>query len=61
MGQVVRVATVNVLNDLSRWGERLPLLVDGLSRASPDLIALQEVTEPQGHGDRRGGGRVVHT
>jgi endonuclease/exonuclease/phosphatase family metal-dependent hydrolase len=48
--QVFRVATVNVLNDLSRWSERLPLLVGGLSGVSPDLIALQEVTDPLGTG-----------
>jgi endonuclease/exonuclease/phosphatase family metal-dependent hydrolase len=50
MEPVVRVATVNILNDLSRWQQRLPLLVDGLASLSLDLIALQEVTDPLGCG-----------
>jgi endonuclease/exonuclease/phosphatase family metal-dependent hydrolase len=43
------VATVNILNDLSRWAERRTLLVRGLDAVSPDLIALQEVTDPLRH------------
>ncbi len=49
MGMTLRVATVNILNDLSRWDERRPLLVAGLASASPDLIAFQEVTDPLGN------------
>jgi endonuclease/exonuclease/phosphatase family metal-dependent hydrolase len=49
MGTLLRVATINVLNDLSRWHDRRGLLVRGLYEFSPDLIALQEVTEPLGH------------
>ena len=48
MGTMLRVATINVLNDLSRWHDRRGLLVQGLNEFSPDLIALQEVTEPLG-------------
>ena len=44
----LRVATVNILNDLSRWDERRTLLAEGLDALSPDLIALQEVTDPLG-------------
>jgi endonuclease/exonuclease/phosphatase family metal-dependent hydrolase len=48
MGTVIRVATVNILNDQSRWAERRTLLVQGLATLTPDLIALQEVTDPLG-------------
>ena len=46
----VRVATINILNDLSRWHERRSLLAEGLAALSLDLIALQEVTDPLGVG-----------
>ena len=46
MGTILRIATVNILNDLSRWAERRTLLARGLETRSLDLIALQEVTEP---------------
>ena len=42
------MATVNILNDLSRWDARRTLLARGLDALSPDLIALQEVTDPLG-------------
>lgn len=48
MGNLIRVATVNILNDLSRWGERRGLLAAGLAALDLDLIALQEVTNPGG-------------
>src|SRR3954463_13943763 len=48
MRTTLGVATVNILNDLSRWGERQPLLAAGLHALAPDLIALQEVTSPLG-------------
>jgi endonuclease/exonuclease/phosphatase family metal-dependent hydrolase len=48
MEPVVRVATVNLLNDPSRWTERRSLLSRGLAELSLDLIALQEVTDPLG-------------
>jgi endonuclease/exonuclease/phosphatase family metal-dependent hydrolase len=44
----VRVATVNILNDLSRWAERRSLLAQGLDGLTLDLIALQEVSDPLG-------------
>ncbi|WP_435020276.1 endonuclease/exonuclease/phosphatase family protein [Tundrisphaera sp. TA3] len=43
-----RVATINILNDPSRWRERRGLLAEGLAEAAPDLVALQEVTGPPG-------------
>ena len=48
MSITLRVATVNILNDLSRWGERRTLLARGLDALALDLIALQEVTDPLG-------------
>lgn len=48
MGTMIRVATVNILNDLSRWAERRALLARGLDALALDLIALQEVTTPLG-------------
>ena len=44
----IRVATVNLLNDPSRWPRRRILLARGLAALDPDLIALQEVTDPLG-------------
>jgi endonuclease/exonuclease/phosphatase family metal-dependent hydrolase len=40
---IIKVATINILSDLSRWEERGPLIVQGLAEAGPDIIALQEV------------------
>ena len=40
---LVRVVTINILCDLSRWAKRRSLLVQGLAELQPDLIALQEV------------------
>jgi endonuclease/exonuclease/phosphatase family metal-dependent hydrolase len=48
MTTTIRVATVNILNDLSHWDERRVLLVEGLRAQSPDLIGLQEVRRPLG-------------
>src|SRR5438876_97758 len=48
MTTLLRVATINILNDLSRWDGRRTLLARGLDALSPDLIALQEVTDPLG-------------
>jgi endonuclease/exonuclease/phosphatase family metal-dependent hydrolase len=49
MGPILRVATINILNDLSRWPERRSLLARELATQSLDLIALQEVTDPLGN------------
>ena len=38
------VVTINILNDLSLWRERGPLLVDQLFALDADLIAMQEVS-----------------
>jgi endonuclease/exonuclease/phosphatase family metal-dependent hydrolase len=40
----LRVVTLNLLNDLTYWDERAPLVVDGLAALRPDVIALQEVS-----------------
>ena len=40
----LRVATLNLLNDLGRWPERSPLIVEGLRALEPHVIALQEVS-----------------
>jgi endonuclease/exonuclease/phosphatase family metal-dependent hydrolase len=50
MGPILRVATVNILNDLSLWRERRSLLASELASHALDLIALQEVTDPLGAG-----------
>jgi endonuclease/exonuclease/phosphatase family metal-dependent hydrolase len=47
-GPTIRVATVNIYRDQSRWSERRSLLVQELGSLSLDLIALQEVTDPLG-------------
>jgi endonuclease/exonuclease/phosphatase family metal-dependent hydrolase len=39
----LKVATVNILSDLSHWEERSGMLVKGLAEAGLDIIALQEV------------------
>ena len=49
MGPALRVVTVNILNDRSRWPERRVLLAEGFAAQSPDLIALQEVVDPLGY------------
>ncbi len=48
MRPVLRVATVNLLNDRSRWIERRRLLLAELREHELDLVALQEVTNPLG-------------
>ncbi len=40
---MLTVATLNILNDLSLWRERAPLIVEGFQALQPDLVALQEV------------------
>ena len=42
----MKVLTLNLLNDLSRWDERKNLIAQGVSDLQPDLIALQEVKLP---------------
>lgn len=38
------LVTINILNDLSLWDERGPVLVEQLAELDADLIALQEVS-----------------
>ncbi len=40
----LRVVTFNLLNDLTFWHERSPLVVEGLRALAPDVITLQEVS-----------------
>jgi hypothetical protein len=40
---LLRVATLNLLSDLTHWKERSPILVSGLAALGADLLALQEV------------------
>jgi endonuclease/exonuclease/phosphatase family metal-dependent hydrolase len=42
----VKILTLNLLNDLSRWDERKNLIAQGVQDLQPDLIALQEVKLP---------------
>lgn len=48
MDTIVRLATVNIYRDQSRWPERRRILARELSALSLDLIALQEVADPLG-------------
>jgi endonuclease/exonuclease/phosphatase family metal-dependent hydrolase len=43
---MLTVVTLNLLNDLTFWSERAPLIVQNLRALSPDLIAFQEVALP---------------
>jgi endonuclease/exonuclease/phosphatase family metal-dependent hydrolase len=43
---ILTVATLNLLNDLTHWPERAPLIVNEFRAVRPDLIALQEVSLP---------------
>jgi len=38
----LKVVTLNLLNDLTDWPLRAPLIVDELNTLQPDLIALQK-------------------
>lgn len=43
---LIKILTINLLNDLSRWDERKNLIAQGVNDLQPDLIALQEVKLP---------------
>ncbi len=45
-GPIVTAATLNLLNDLTRWEQRRWMIVDEFKKTQPDLIALQEVVLP---------------
>ncbi len=40
---IFRIVTINILSDLSRWGERRTLLTSELGGLKPDVLTLQEV------------------
>jgi endonuclease/exonuclease/phosphatase family metal-dependent hydrolase len=40
---LLRLATLNLLSDLTHWKERSPILVSGLAAVGADILALQEV------------------
>jgi endonuclease/exonuclease/phosphatase family metal-dependent hydrolase len=42
----LKIVTINLLVDLSRWSQRRLLLAQGLADLAPDLVALQEVQLP---------------
>jgi endonuclease/exonuclease/phosphatase family metal-dependent hydrolase len=44
---MLTITTLNLLNDLTFWEERAPLIVRNLAELSPDLIAFQEVALPE--------------
>ena len=44
---MVKVITINILFDLTDWGQRRSLLVNALAAEQADLIALQEVKLPE--------------
>lgn len=48
--QSFRVMTLNIWANRGPWTARLRLIQKGLRKESPDLVALQEVLRPQGHG-----------
>lgn len=41
---MLKVVSLNLLNDLRYWAERAPLITVALQRLSPDVIAFQEVS-----------------
>ena len=43
---MLSIATLNLLNDLTFWPERAPLIIAELRRLQPDLVALQEINIP---------------
>lgn len=43
----VKVATINILFEMTEWDRRRELLLEGLTIAQPDLIGLQEVKLPE--------------
>jgi hypothetical protein len=53
MSPSVRIATFNILNDLSRWEERRPLLACVLANLTLDLIGLQEESDQSSWDEHR--------
>lgn len=46
----LRLVTLNIWANRPPWPERGRLIREGLRREAPDVVALQEVLRPQGHG-----------
>lgn len=60
----IKLVTLNILNDLSRWPERRTLITTQLAELQPDLIAFQEVSLEENNADwlaEQLGGYQVHT
>ena len=60
----LKLVTLNLLNDRSRWPQRRSILAAQLAELQPDVIALQEVTLPDNNAqwlaDQLGGGYMLH-
>ncbi len=64
MNSTFTLVTFNLLNKPSRWHERRHLVVEGLRKLNPDVIALQEVSLPHNNAKWIAdelGGYEVHT
>lgn len=44
---VLKLVTLNILNDLSRWPQRRSILAAQMADLQPDVITLQEVALPE--------------
>ena len=54
-GRELRLVCFNIWHNQGDWAARLPLLVDAIRAADPDVIALQEVLEDAAVGPIRRG------
>jgi len=43
---IIKIISINILSDLSRWTQRRELLAQGLQEMQPDVVAIQEVRLP---------------
>ncbi len=57
---LLRVATLNILNLADRWEERLPLLLADTAALRPDVLGLQEVVYPMQQDRLLGAGSPDH-
>lgn len=44
---MLTILTLNLLNDLTNWEQRAPLILETVRHWAPDIIAFQEVTLPE--------------
>lgn len=44
---MLKIVTLNLLNDLTYWEKRAPLILQNLQELEPDLVAMQEVALPE--------------